>query len=126
MVSFTSLLAFSAGALASPVLQNRQMAIPEDWNWHVTDWEAGLTRSGAYYRFNVTVPSVEGQILGVKAYCFGDENGWYRKGNWFKGCQISEGVNNGVAAKLSERESDIDGEPKEILISFTLAGYEDR
>jgi hypothetical protein len=126
MVSFTALLAFSAGALASPVLQNRQISIPENWTWHVSEWEAGSTRSGGYYRFNVTVPAVEGQIAGVKAYCYGDENGWYRKGNWYKGCQILEGVNNGVAAKLSERESDTSGAPKEILISFKLGGYEDR
>lgn len=126
MVSFTSLLALSAGALASPVLRPRQIAIPENWNWHVSKWEAGCTRSGCYYNFDVAVPSVEGEILGVKAHCTGDENGWYRKGNWYSGCQILEGANNGVAAKLSERESDVDGSPKEILISFTLAGYEDR
>lgn len=126
MVSFTSILALSASALASPVLQNRQIPTPEGWNWQVSKWEAGCTRSGCYYNFDVTVPSVEGEILGVKAHCFGDENGWYRKGNWYKGCQILEGVNNGVAAKLSERESDTDGSPDEILISFTLAGHEDR
>jgi hypothetical protein len=129
MVSFTTLLAFSsasAGALAKPVVQERQIAIPENWNWHVTGFEGGNSRSGAYYNFNVTVPTVEGQIAGVKAYCNGRENGWYRKGNWYSSCRILEGVNNGVAAKLSERDSDVDGEPKEILISFTLAGYEDR
>jgi hypothetical protein len=126
MVSFTTLLAFSAGALASPVLQNRQIAIPDNWNWHVSGWEAGCTRSGCYYNFNVTVPAVEGQIAGVKAYCRGNENGWYRKGNWYEGCRILEGANNGVAAKLSERWSDVDSSPKEILISFKLAGYEDR
>lgn len=126
MVSLTTLLALSAGALASPVLQDRQIAIPENWNWHVSGWSAGCSRSGCSYNFNVTVPSVEGQILGVKAYCNGYENGWYRKGNWFDNCQILEGVNNGVAAKFSERESDVDGSPKEIILSFTLAGYEDR
>ncbi|KAH7401080.1 hypothetical protein DE146DRAFT_632111 [Phaeosphaeria sp. MPI-PUGE-AT-0046c] len=126
MVSITSLLVFSASALASPVLQRRQIAIPEGWNWQVSKWEAGCTRSGCYYNFDVTVPSIEGEILGVKAHCIGYENGWYRKGNWYDGCDILEGANNGVAAKLSERESDIDGSPKEILISFTLAGYEDR
>jgi len=126
MVSFTTLLALSTGALASPVLQDRQIAIPENWNWHVSGWSAGCSRSGCSYNFNVTVPSVEGQILGVKAYCNGYENGWYRKGNWFDNCQILEGVNNGVAAKFSERESDVDGSPKEIILSFTLAGYEDR
>jgi hypothetical protein len=36
MVSVTTLLAFSAGALASPALQDRQIAIPDNWNWHVS------------------------------------------------------------------------------------------
>ncbi|KAK7186064.1 hypothetical protein DPSP01_000672 [Paraphaeosphaeria sporulosa] len=128
MVSFTTLLALSAGALSSPVVQ-RQIAIPENWNWHVSGWEAGCARSGCYYNFNVTVPTVEGQIAGVKAYCNGYENGYYRKGNWYENCQILEGVNNGVAAKLSERPPESDTEstlPQEILISFVLAGYEDR
>jgi hypothetical protein len=129
MVSSTMLLAFSAasaGALAKPVVQERQIAIPGNWTWHVSGFEGGNTRTGAYYNFNVTVPAVEGQIAGVKAYCNGYENGWYRKGNWYENCRILEGANNGVAAKLSERVSDVDGEPKEILISFKFAGYEDR
>ena len=125
MVSFTTLLALSASALASP-LQTRQMDIPANWKWHVTGWEAGSTRSGGYYNFNVTVPSVEGQILGAKAYCHGDENGYFRKGNTYANCQILEGVNNGISAKLGERESDESGAPKTFYISFTLAGYEDR
>lgn len=126
MVSFTTLLALSAGALASPVLQTRQMDIPQDWSWHVSGWTAGCARSGCYYDFNVTVPTIEGQIGGVKAYCSGNENGWYRNGNWYTNCQILEGVNNGVAAKLSERESDDVASPGEILLSFEYAGYEDR
>lgn len=126
MVSFTTLLALSAGALASPVLQTRQMDIPENWVWHVSGWEAGCSRSGCYYNFNVTVPSVEGQILGAKGYCHGYENGWYRQGNWYENCQILEGVNNGISAKLGERVSDTDGSPDDFFLSFTLAGYEDR
>jgi hypothetical protein len=126
MVSFTTLLALSATALASPVLQARQIANPGDWSWHVSDWEAGCTRSGCYYYFNVTIPSVEGQNSGVKAYCSGNENGWYRQGNWYKNCQILEGANNGVAAKLSERTSDEVSSPEEILLSFQLPGDEDK
>lgn len=126
MVSFTTLLALSAGALASPILQTRQMDIPENWVWHVSGWEAGCARGGCYYRFNVSVPTVEGQILGVKAQCSGTENGWYRKGNWYENCQILEGVNNGVSAKLGERKSDYDGSPDDVFLSFTLGGYEDR
>lgn len=131
MVSFTTLLTVSAataGALATPIqptLEIRQIAIPSNWTWHVSGWEAGCTRSGCYYNFNVTVPTVEGQIAGVKAYCSGNENGYYRKGNWYKSCQILEGVNNGVAAKLSERSDDVES-PQEIDISFLYAGYEDR
>jgi len=123
-VSFTVLLALSAGALATPVLQARQMAIPGNWTWHVSGWSAGCARSGCYYDFNVTVPTVQGQIAGVKAYCSGYENGWYRKGNWYQGCRILEGVNNGVAAKFSERMNDTDSSPDEILLSFELAAYE--
>lgn len=102
------------------------MDIPQDWSWHVSGWTAGCARSGCYYDFNVTVPTIEGQIGGVKAYCSGNENGWYRNGNWYTNCQILEGVNNGVAAKLSERESDDVASPGEILLSFEYAGYEDR
>lgn len=126
MVSFATLLALSASALASPVLQTRQMDIPSNWTWHVSGWEGGCSRGGCYYNFNVTVPSVEGQILGAKAYCHGDENGYYRKGNTYANCQILSGVNNGISAKLGERKSDEDSAPDDIFISFTLAGYEDR
>jgi hypothetical protein len=126
MIASLTFLALSAGALASPVLQERQMAIPENWTWHVSGWEAGNTRTGGYYRFNVTVPRVEGKIGGVKAYCYGTENGWYRKGNTYSNCQILEGSNNGVSAKLSERESDNGDPPKEILISFELGAYGER
>jgi hypothetical protein len=126
MIACITLLAFSAGALASPVIQERQIAIPENWNWHVSGWEAGCARSGCYYHFNVTVPRVEGQIASVKAYCRGYEDGWYRKGNWYENYQLLEGSNNGVTAKFSERESDVDGSPKEILISFEYGAYGDR
>jgi hypothetical protein len=121
MVSFTALLAFSAGALAAPSLQARQMGLPSNWTWHVSGWEGGCARSGCYYNFNV--PSVDGIIGGVKAYCTGRENGWYRKGNWYEPCQILEGANNGVAAKFSERTSDTDGSPDEIWLSFEKAAY---
>ncbi|KAF2451958.1 hypothetical protein P171DRAFT_426377 [Karstenula rhodostoma CBS 690.94] len=129
MVSFTTLLALSATALASPVLQSRQIAIPENWSWHVSGWTAGCAKQGCFYNFNVTVPTVEGQIAGVKAYCNGYETGYYRKGNWYESCQILEGVNNGVAAKFSERpaKSETESEsPQEIFLSFEYAGFEDR
>jgi hypothetical protein len=131
MVTFTHLLTASLASFAlatpiTPTLDTRQTTIPSNWTWHVSGSEMGCTRSGCYYHFNVTVPAIEGYVSGVKAYCTGNENGWYRKGNWYEGCQILEGVNNGVAAKLSERESDVDGFPKEIEISFVKAGYMER
>jgi hypothetical protein len=131
MVSFTHLLTscLATAAFATPInptLETRETSIPSNWTWHVSGWEAGCTRPGCFYRFNVTVPAIEGYVSGVKAYCSGDENGFYRKGNWYEGCQILEGTNNGVAAKLSERESDVDGFPKEIDISFVKGGYMER
>jgi hypothetical protein len=122
MVSFTALLALSASALAAPAIQasdiTAQATIPANWAWHVEGWSMGCTGSGCIYGFNVTVPSIEGKIAGVKAYCVGNENGWYRKGNWYKPCQILEGVNNGVSAKFSERVDDNGTYPDQILLSF--------
>ncbi|CAN9342464.1 unnamed protein product [Alternaria alternata] len=124
MVSFTTLLAFAAGAITAPTTQTEQPKIPSNWTWHVEGWSAGCARSGCYYDFNISVPSIEGEILGVKAYCSGYENGWYRKGNWYAPCRILEGVNNGVSAKFSERTSDTSGSPDQILLSFEKAPYE--
>jgi hypothetical protein len=129
MVSFTTILALSGAALASPVLQHRTTSIPENWNWPVSGWTAGCARAGCYYNFNVTIPSVDTEqwkIAGVKAYCNGYENGEYGEENFYEGCQILEGVNNGVAAKMSKRESSTDGSPNDILISFKYGGYEGR
>jgi len=121
MVSFTAILALSTAAMASPVAQGVTPSIPENWNWHVYDWEAGCLGSGCYYRFNVTIPSSD-HIAGVTAECHGVENGWYREGNWFEDCQIFVGPqNNGVAAKLNERISDVDSLPTEIIVSFRQA-----
>lgn len=128
MVSFTTLLALSVSALATPILQTRQMDIPANWSWHVEGWSAGCARSGCYYDFNVTVPTIEGKILGAKAYCSGYENGYYRKGNWYESCRILEGVNNGISAKLGERKLDAEtgyyNSGDEIFVSFELAAYE--
>jgi hypothetical protein len=71
MVSFTTLFVAAStaasAALATPIMP-RQMDIPANWTWHVTNWTAGCGRANCYYTFNVTVPSVEGVIGGVKAY----------------------------------------------------------
>jgi hypothetical protein len=128
MVSFTALALLATLAIAGPVA--RQIAIPENWNWQVENWEAGCSRSGCYYYFNVTVPSIEGEILGVKAFCSGYEQGYdnsFTVPSTYAPCRLLEGVNNDVAARLSLRENDGNGfGPKEIDVSFLYAGYEDR
>jgi len=121
MVSFTAILALSAAALATPVVEGVTSSIPADWTWHVFDWEAGCLGSGCYYFFNVTIPSSD-QIAGVTARCNGRENGWYKKGNWFEDCQIYIGPqNNGVSAKLGERTAEDGSLPTEIIVSFKKA-----
>ncbi|KAH6839904.1 hypothetical protein B0T12DRAFT_364043 [Alternaria alternata] len=128
MVSFTALALLATSAMAGPVA--RQIAIPENWDWQVENWEAGCGRSGCYYNFNVTIPTIKGEIAGVKAYCHGYEQGYdnsFTVPSTYETCQLLEGVNNGVAARFSLRENDGQGfGPKEIEVSFLYAGYEDR
>nr|URG42907.1 CEP127 [Alternaria solani] len=124
MVSFTTLLAFAAGAVHATPVTTQPPAIPSNWTWHVEGWSAGCARGGCYYDFNVSVPTIEGFTLGAKAYCSGSENGWYRKGNWYAPCRILEGTNSGISAKFSERTSDTSGSPEEILLSFEKLPYE--
>jgi hypothetical protein len=137
MVSFTTLLTLAAGALATPItpeLTARQLEVPANWTWAVSGWEAGCERRGCSYNFNITVPSYKAAIQGGKYYCNGYENGWYRKGNWFEQCELlsaAEGdflseAPNTFAAKLSERTSDVDGEPKDIIVSFEWKGYKEQ
>ncbi|KAF2732211.1 hypothetical protein EJ04DRAFT_342388 [Polyplosphaeria fusca] len=123
MVSAKLLLAATLPALAiSNPIAPRQMDIPENWTWHIEDWEAGCARGGCYYTFNVTVPTVPGQIGGVKAYCSnGESNGL------FQDCRLLEGVNNGVAAKIDDKPDDGSGRgPQNVYVSFLYDGYEDR
>jgi hypothetical protein len=128
MVSFTALALLATSAMAGPVA--RQIAIPENWNWQVENWGAGCARSGCYYSFNITVPTIEGQIAGVKAYCNGYEHGYdnsFTIPSPYETCELLGGVNNGVAARFSLREDDGQGlGPKDIEVSFLYAGYEDR
>ena len=128
MVSFTTLALLATSAIAGPIA--RQIAIPEKWNWHVEGWEAGCGRSGCSYNFNITVPTVEGEIAGVKASCRGSEQGYENRftiPSTYEPCRLLEGTNNGVAAKFSLREHDGQGfGPKEIIVSFLYAGYEER
>jgi len=128
MVSITALALLASSAIAGPVA--RQIAIPENWNWQVEHWSAGCSGKGCYYNFDVTVPSVPGEIAGVTAHCNGYEQGYedsFTVPSAFAPCQLISGSNNGVAARFSQRENDGNGfGPKEIEVSFLYAGYEDR
>ncbi|PSN71403.1 hypothetical protein BS50DRAFT_486240 [Corynespora cassiicola Philippines] len=120
MVALT-LLTLAAGAAAAPALTARQQEIPEGWTWQVENWHAGCQRAGCNYNFNITVPTVEGDIAGVKAYCSGYRG--YDTPDNYNLCQILEGANNGVSAKFGPRPEDGTG-PKEIFISFEKGAYE--
>ncbi|KAI1334421.1 hypothetical protein F5Y15DRAFT_401414 [Xylariaceae sp. FL0016] len=123
MVRIASVVALASAALAAP-LTERQMDIPAGWEWSVENWHAGCGRSGCSYNFNVTVPTVEGQIGGVKAYCSGQEsvtNGTFTSS--YKQCQLLEGSNNYVMAKFAPRESQGTA-PQEFAFAFTKASYE--
>ena len=115
----TALLALLAPlALANPILPRQTLdepTIPSNWTWHIENWHAGCTRT-CYYNFNITVPTTT-DIAGVKAYCSG-----YESGNLYIRCQILEGVNNGVSAKLGLREEGA-GSPKEVFLSFEKGPY---
>jgi hypothetical protein len=128
MVSFAALALLATSAVAGPVA--RQIAIPENWNWQVEGWEAGCGRHGCYYNFNVTVPSVEGSIEGVKAYCNGYEQGYdnsFTIPSTYETCSLLEGANNSVAARLSVRQLDAPSSgPKNIEVSFLSVGDENR
>jgi hypothetical protein len=128
MVSLTALALLASSVVAGPVA--RQIAIPENWDWQVENWEAGCGRSGCYYYFNVTVPSVEGEITGAKAMCSGSEQGYdnsFTIPSTYMPCQLLESSNNGVAARLSLRGDESEGYgPQQIEVSFLYAGSEDR
>ena len=76
MVSFTTLALFASSVIAGPVARQNPDPIYENWTWQVEGWQAGCGRQGCYYLFNVTVPTVEGKVAGVKAYCQGREQGY--------------------------------------------------
>ncbi|KAH7128645.1 hypothetical protein B0J11DRAFT_578828 [Dendryphion nanum] len=118
--------AFAGLTTSTPIVHQRQLEIPENWNWHVTGWHAGCARSGCSYNFNVTIPTIENKILGVKAYCSGAEviDGVNLDLNTYRNCQILEGVNNGVSAKFGPRKDFQSGGPEKIFVSFTLGAYE--
>jgi hypothetical protein len=120
MVSIATLALLFTSAIATPIA--RQIAIPEGWEWQVENWEAGCSRSGCYYNFNVTVPSIENQ-LGVIAACSGSEQGYdnsFTIPSTYVECRTLAGGDNVAAARLSLREPGLG--PKEIDISFVLPG----
>ncbi|KAI9149069.1 hypothetical protein HJFPF1_11115 [Paramyrothecium foliicola] len=117
MVSFKTIALLATSAVAAP-LNERQIDIPSDWTWSVEGWHAGCQRSCSY-NFNITIPTIEGEIAGIKAYCSGGETG-----GTFTSCQILEGVNNGVASKLLERPDDSGIGPQQFAVSFEKASYE--
>jgi hypothetical protein len=120
MVSFRTIALWATSALAA-ALSERQIDIPDDWTWSVENWHAGCQRT-CYYNFNVTIPSIEGQVLGAKAYCSGAESD-----DRFVHCQILEGANNPVAAKLLARpEGGNGGVPQQFAVSFQKSSYEGR
>ena len=121
MVSFTALALLATTAMAGPVA--RQIAIPEGWTWQVENWEAGCSRQGCYYNFNITVPSVPEGPAGVKAYCHGYEQGYdnsFTIPSTYAQCRTLAGGDNVAAARLSLREPGLG--PKEIDVSFVLPG----
>ncbi|CAI6337714.1 unnamed protein product [Periconia digitata] len=126
MVSFLSLALLASSTLASPLLP-RQVDIPENWDWQVTNWEAGCSRSGCYYHFNLTVPSINNQ-LGVLASCRGYEQGYdnsFTIPSVYEDCTTLAGRNNRAAAKLGPRVHDGNGfGPKEIWVSFSYEAAE--
>jgi hypothetical protein len=129
MVSFTTLLTLAAGAIAAPTAANdtseppKQVlppGYPSSWAWHVEDFEAGCTRGGCFYRFNLTSPPVPDKAIGCKWYCSGTENGGYGNENFYENCRMIDGVNIGASAKLSKRANDV---PRQLFISVNVPGW---
>ena len=71
--------------------------LPQYYHWNVTGWNAGCARAGCTYNFNVS-GTIDNIYPGFKAYCNGDDTGYY------KDCEILEGVSTSgtpfVAASL--------------------------
>ncbi|CAA9965727.1 hypothetical protein CFE70_008555 [Pyrenophora teres f. teres 0-1] len=129
MVSLITLALFASSAIAGPVAR-RQVPEPiyPNWTWQVEHWEAGCGRRGCYYLFNVTVPSVEGKIDGVKAYCQGYEQGYensFTVPSTYTECKTLEGLDHTVAARLSLRENAGSDYPQRIQVSFQKAPSND-
>ncbi|KAI2481715.1 hypothetical protein Ptr902_07510 [Pyrenophora tritici-repentis] len=113
MVSLITLALFASSAIAGPVAR-RQVPDPiyPDWTWQVENWEAGCSRSRR-------------MLLPVQRHCAVSE-GKIAGPSTYTDCRILEGVNNGVAARLSLREQDGNGfGPKNIQVSFLKAPYYD-
>jgi hypothetical protein len=121
MVSLKTVVLLATSALASPLLSTRQANTPDldTWTWTVQNWEAGCLGQSCSFDFNVTVPTVANVVAGVKAHCHATETD-----NNYVACELLEGANNRVAAKLKERNGT--HAPAEFAISFLKASVEGR
>ncbi|CAE7027974.1 hypothetical protein CFE70_004008 [Pyrenophora teres f. teres 0-1] len=104
MVSFSALALLAASAIAGPIA--RQATIPECWDWEVVGWEAGCSRRGCYYGFDLIIPDAEGGTGSARAKCNGYEQGYdngFTIPSTFELCKLIQGSNVQVAARLSLR-----------------------
>ncbi|KAI5361139.1 hypothetical protein Slin15195_G122520 [Septoria linicola] len=102
-MQFLTLLTCAVPALASAIPQadtatlNPVTGLPADYTWAVENWHAGCSRGGCNYNFNIT-GAYEGLRPGFKAYCNGEDTGYYAP------CEILDGTSTSgipfVAASL--------------------------
>ncbi|RMY23647.1 hypothetical protein D0867_01913 [Hortaea werneckii] len=86
----TALAGLVAATSASPSSHSKR-----NYKFQVQNWEAGCARAGCYYNFNVTGKR-DGEKPAFKAYCSGDDSGY------FKACELLKGpVGTEVAAELA-------------------------
>ncbi|KAI7304770.1 hypothetical protein KC315_g15007 [Hortaea werneckii] len=86
----TALAGLVAATSASPSSHSKR-----NHKFQVQNWEAGCARAGCYYNFNVTGKR-DGEKPAFKAYCSGDDSGY------FKACELLKGPAGAeVAAELA-------------------------
>jgi len=119
-MQFLTLLTTAAGLIASTSAAPATSSSNKDYQWSVSNWEAGCARAGCYYNFNVT-GTKNGNAPAFKAYCNGDDVGY------FTSCQLLSGSSQGllgppdVAAELDHyNTSTADGIARlAVSLSFT-------
>ena len=132
MVYLTTFLAFATAALAAPApvdtpiepapVQHLPTGYASEWKWDVTGWEAGCSRGGCSYLFNVSVPAITGQPLHGKYYCNGYENTEFDLDNYYVPCEAVEGGTGGLTAAARFQRRHKDEAPKQIEISVKTLG----